>query len=179
MSSFLTEEEMFIDAEEKPRLTASDLIKIETLKINSHNSNSDNSDEFSDESFEDWEVTEYQQKQNFINNQTHTNAQIQSDKVTNYQPSEKLFRKYTNKINIEKYEGPPLSGYAANKLIEANKKSDNERIRTKDKHDRATAEQVMDPRTRMILFKLLNRGMITEINGCISTGKYITEVRLG
>lgn len=29
----------------------------------------------------------------------------------------------------------------------------------------------MDPRTRMILFKLLNRGMITEINGCISTGK--------
>jgi RIO kinase 1 len=30
---------------------------------------------------------------------------------------------------------------------------------------------VMDPRTRMIVFKLLNRGMITEINGCISTGK--------
>ncbi len=32
-------------------------------------------------------------------------------------------------------------------------------------------EQVMDPRTRMILFKLLNRGFISEINGCISTGK--------
>ena len=45
------------------------------------------------------------------------------------------------------------------------------RIRTKDKHDRATAEQVMDPRTRMILFKLLNRGTISVINGCISTGK--------
>lgn len=29
----------------------------------------------------------------------------------------------------------------------------------------------MDPRTRMILFKLLNRGIVTEINGCISTGK--------
>lgn len=29
----------------------------------------------------------------------------------------------------------------------------------------------MDPKTRMILFKLLNRGFITEINGCISTGK--------
>ena len=29
----------------------------------------------------------------------------------------------------------------------------------------------MDPRTRMILFKLLNRGAISEINGCISTGK--------
>lgn len=29
----------------------------------------------------------------------------------------------------------------------------------------------MDPRTKMILFKLLNRGTICEINGCISTGK--------
>lgn len=29
----------------------------------------------------------------------------------------------------------------------------------------------MDPRTRMILFKMLSRGVITEINGCISTGK--------
>ena len=45
------------------------------------------------------------------------------------------------------------------------------RFRVKDKADRATMEQVMDPRTRMILFKLLNRGFISEINGCISTGK--------
>lgn len=45
------------------------------------------------------------------------------------------------------------------------------RYRVKDKSDRATIEQVMDPRTRMILFKLLNRGFISEINGCISTGK--------
>jgi len=45
------------------------------------------------------------------------------------------------------------------------------RNRVKDKSDRATIEQVMDPRTRMILFKLLNRGFISEINGCISTGK--------
>ena len=42
--------------------------------------------------------------------------------------------------------------------------------RVRDKSDRATVEQVMDPRTRMILFKLLNRGFIQEINGCISTG---------
>ena len=36
-------------------------------------------------------------------------------------------------------------------------------------------EQVMDPRTRMILFKLLNRGFISEINGCISTGKEVND----
>jgi len=37
--------------------------------------------------------------------------------------------------------------------------------------DRATTEQVLDPRTRMILFKLLNQGVISTINGCMSTGK--------
>lgn len=41
----------------------------------------------------------------------------------------------------------------------------------KDKADRATVEQVLDPRTRIILFKMLNRGIFYEINGCISTGK--------
>ncbi|EPY83820.1 serine/threonine-protein kinase RIO1 [Camelus ferus] len=45
------------------------------------------------------------------------------------------------------------------------------RYRIKDKADRATVEQVLDPRTRMILFKMLTRGVISEINGCISTGK--------
>ena len=49
------------------------------------------------------------------------------------------------------------------------------RYRVKDKADRATMEQVMDPRTRMILFKLLNRGFISEINGCISTGKEVND----
>ena len=32
-------------------------------------------------------------------------------------------------------------------------------------------EQVLDPRTRMVLFKMLNRGVFSEINGCVSTGK--------
>ncbi len=45
------------------------------------------------------------------------------------------------------------------------------RYRTKDKADRATTEQVLDPRTRMIMFKMLSREFITEVNGCVSTGK--------
>ncbi|RYY33492.1 hypothetical protein EON62_04185, partial [archaeon] len=32
-------------------------------------------------------------------------------------------------------------------------------------------EQVLDPRTRLILFKLLSQNFISEIHGCISTGK--------
>lgn len=101
----------------------------------------------------------------------HANAQTSSNKVSNFQPSEKLFKKYTHKINVEKYEGPQLPNHAINTLLESNRKAEADRYRSKDKHDRATAEQVMDPRTRMILFKLLSRGLITEINGCISTGK--------
>ena len=42
---------------------------------------------------------------------------------------------------------------------------------TNDKSERATTEQVMDPRTRLILFKLVNAGWLQSINGCISTGK--------
>lgn len=29
----------------------------------------------------------------------------------------------------------------------------------------------MDPRTRLVLLKLLNKGVIKELHGCISTGK--------
>lgn len=45
------------------------------------------------------------------------------------------------------------------------------RIKNTEKADRATVEQAIDPRTRMVLFKMLNRGVFNNINGCISTGK--------
>ena len=37
--------------------------------------------------------------------------------------------------------------------------------------DRATVEQCLDPRTRLILFRLLNQGFLQLIDGCLSTGK--------
>lgn len=40
-----------------------------------------------------------------------------------------------------------------------------------DKSERATSEQVLDPRTRMILLQMVNRGVVSEVNGVISTGK--------
>ena len=40
-----------------------------------------------------------------------------------------------------------------------------------EKSDRATTEQVLDPRTRMILLQMINRDVVQEINGCVSTGK--------
>ena len=43
--------------------------------------------------------------------------------------------------------------------------------REKDKSDRATIEQVLDNRTRLILVKLINDHHIEKVFGCISTGK--------
>lgn len=144
--------------------------KLEGMKIED---NSEDDDYLEDDSY-DWEVEQNNTKHGHVMKNTqreNANTQNVSNKITNYQPSDKLFRRYANKINVEKYEGPSLPGHAANLLIENDKRAEKDRMRTKDKHDRATVEQVLDPRTRMILFKLLNQGIIAEINGCISTGK--------
>ncbi|XP_078168539.1 uncharacterized protein LOC144563046 [Carex rostrata] len=45
------------------------------------------------------------------------------------------------------------------------------KTKNNEKADRATTEQVIDSRTRMVLFKMLNHGVFNEMNGCISTGK--------
>ena len=66
--------------------------------------------------------------------------------------------RYVDKIDLSPYS--PRSGHV-----------DDGKYRSKDKHDRATVEQVLDPRTRLILFKYLQQGLVSEINGCISTGK--------
>lgn len=50
---------------------------------------------------------------------------------------------------------------------------------SKDKSDRATQEQVLDPRTRLVLSGLVNRGIVGEIQRCISTGKEVGPRRLG
>ena len=40
-----------------------------------------------------------------------------------------------------------------------------------EKSERATTEQVLDPRTRMILLQMINRNIVSEVHGCLSTGK--------
>lgn len=41
----------------------------------------------------------------------------------------------------------------------------------RDRANRATLEQVLDPRTMRFLCKIINKGVVSRINGCISTGK--------
>jgi len=63
-----------------------------------------------------------------------------------------------------------LSVRIQNDITRSEKKGE-KRLSHYGRDDRATSEQVLDPRTRLILFKLLSNGFLTEIDGCLSTGK--------
>jgi RIO kinase 1 len=71
---------------------------------------------------------------------------------------DELSSKYGNRINLVE-------------LFQPGQRKLEDRHVLKDKADRATVEQVLDPRTRVILYKLINNEVLYEINGCISTGK--------
>lgn len=135
---------------------------------------SSSDDSCSDEDFGEWdwedETGDFTKRYNASKSEVNV-SNTSGKRQSTLQPNEKSFEKFGNRIKVERYEGPKLSNKAANVLIQASKKLENERMRAKDKADRATVEQVLDPRTRMILFKILNKGVICEINGCISTGK--------
>lgn len=64
-----------------------------------------------------------------------------------------------------------LSHSVANSIHSMQQLETHKRTLVQGRDDRATSEQVLDPRTRLILFKLLSRGFLSEIDGCLSTGK--------
>jgi len=76
---------------------------------------------------------------------------------------------FTSRYNsrLAKIDTPYVLG------VGVNRKGPSAHANLKDKSDRATNEQVLDPRTRLILFKMIGRGLIDEVNGCISTGKEV------
>ncbi|XWS60269.1 hypothetical protein CRYUN_Cryun07bG0022000 [Craigia yunnanensis] len=93
------------------------------------------------------------------------------------QPLSNRNQKFSNHIRaspLEEWEGR-LNVGMSNSVTTAIRESVREmaigKIKTTEKADRATVEQAIDPRTRMVLFKMLNRGVFHDINGCISTGK--------
>ncbi len=69
----------------------------------------------------------------------------------------KTLSKHTAKLKLNDYESGVRSSGGGGK--------------GNDRAERATSEQVLDPRTRMILLQLLNRGVVDEVNGVVSTGK--------
>lgn len=88
------------------------------------------------------------------------------------QPNKAVREDGTNFGNIiYQQTGLALTDQQAGTVKELNRKMISNSKLNKDKSDRATTEQVMDPRTRMILYKLMNKGVIKAIHGCVSTGK--------
>jgi len=64
-----------------------------------------------------------------------------------------------------------ISNKVYNKIKNFSVKEGKRRNRVGDKEDKAVAEQAVDPRTRILLYKLVNGGVLDAINGVISTGK--------
>ncbi|KAJ2541175.1 Serine/threonine-protein kinase rio1, partial [Coemansia sp. RSA 1933] len=80
--------------------------------------------------------------------------------------------KYSSRIKLDEFDSIADINVGGSSGVGGGRKSSGvSTAPRKDKADRATTEQVLDPRTRIILFKLLNQGVIYEVNGCISTGK--------
>ncbi|XP_057466248.1 uncharacterized protein LOC130755760 [Actinidia eriantha] len=97
--------------------------------------------------------------------------------TSSLQPISNRNQKFSNHIRaspLEEWEGR-LNVGMSNSVTTAIRGSVREmaigKTKTTEKADRATVEQAIDPRTRMVLFKMLNRGIFNDINGCISTGK--------
>ncbi|TIC05356.1 RIO1-domain-containing protein [Wallemia mellicola] len=103
---------------------------------------------------QDWEGAgrDFTKQYNKLKNQVHhISSMNQNTPETTQDQLTSLNTKFSQQINLAPYS--------------------KDKGKEKDKSDRATTEQVLDPRTRLILLKMINRGVISEINGCLSTGK--------
>ncbi|GHP02892.1 hypothetical protein PPROV_000164700 [Pycnococcus provasolii] len=76
-------------------------------------------------------------------------------------------------VNLDLLDAGERANKSAGGTLKQHEKAQEKRTKmSKDKADRATAEQVLDMRTRLILFKLLSSGRaLQSIHGCVSTGK--------
>ncbi|EFC40812.1 predicted protein [Naegleria gruberi] len=75
------------------------------------------------------------------------------------------------KADTKVFQGQLKDASAQQFSSRRNKKETIQRIRTVDKTDQSTSDKVMDHRTSMILYKLMNSGIITRMDGCVSSGK--------
>lgn len=85
-------------------------------------------------------------------------AILLKDDLYGNKSSNNQYQDFHNKLN--------LSTKVQNDITRSEKKGE-KRASYYGRDDRATSEQVLDPRTRMILFKLLSNGFLIEIDGII------------
>ncbi|EDO38418.1 predicted protein [Nematostella vectensis] len=64
-----------------------------------------------------------------------------------------------------------LSNSVYNTLKQHSYQEERRSHRVHDKREHSTHEQALDPKTRLMLYKLVNNQTLEAVNGCISTGK--------
>ncbi|XP_003219720.1 serine/threonine-protein kinase RIO3 [Anolis carolinensis] len=64
-----------------------------------------------------------------------------------------------------------LSNHVFNALKQHAYSEERRSARLHEKKEHSTAEKAVDPKTRLLLYKMVNSGMLENITGCISTGK--------
>ncbi|XP_044279955.1 serine/threonine-protein kinase RIO3 isoform X2 [Varanus komodoensis] len=64
-----------------------------------------------------------------------------------------------------------LSNHVFNALKQHAYSEERRSARLHEKKEHSTAEKAVDPKTRLILYKMVSSGMLETITGCISTGK--------
>ncbi|ORY93650.1 RIO1 family-domain-containing protein [Lobosporangium transversale] len=106
-------------------------------------------------------------KTSVVAKKTESSHSIENDPHKQGDQIDALQTKFEGRLHLGEHSvAPPVA-----ELKLGSKKAAGDRTKNTDKSDRATSDQVLDPRTRIILFKMLNRNIIYEVNGCISTGK--------
>lgn len=78
---------------------------------------------------------------------------------------------YASRIHIEEQYDPSFVAGGSVDARVPRKTNRTDETRRKDKADRATLQQVLDPRTLLILYKMIKRELLEMVNGCVSTGK--------
>ncbi|XP_005990813.1 serine/threonine-protein kinase RIO3 [Latimeria chalumnae] len=64
-----------------------------------------------------------------------------------------------------------LSNQVFNALKQHSYSEQRRSARLHEKKEHSTAEHAVDPKTRLLLYKMVNAGILESINGCFSTGK--------
>ncbi len=78
----------------------------------------------------------------------------------------------SSKLNLDSMaSSKSMSHSVSNAVNKMRHMESSKRISHTGRDDRATSEQCLDPRTRLILFRLLSTGVFEKIDGCLSTGK--------
>jgi len=136
----------------------------------------ENSDEDEDDYYEDYEADEA------LDDPEQLGSSNPADLTKSYNRQRRL-NEVVADSNVPSWQHPKANpqkppklkmgelGYDMKKLKIEGPESLPGGSRQRDKSDRATTEQVLDPKTRRILFQMINSGIVSEINGTISTGK--------